>query len=101
LPFLFSEASPNTTLAPYDVFRRPKQQQQQHRNPILQQTKSEYKNIMTDRSTTSCFPILKNSVILQIMEEVEIPLTEAELVEPGRCKERVREVFARLVSMYM
>ena len=51
---------------------------------------------MTERATS--FPILKNSVILQIMEEVEIPLTEAELVEPGRCKERVREVFARLVS---
>ena len=44
------------------------------------------------------FPILKNSVILQIMEEVEIPLTEAELTEPGRCRERVREVFSRLVS---
>jgi hypothetical protein len=59
---------------------------------------------MTDRTTATggtSFPILKNSVILQIMEEVQIPLTEAELVEPGRCKERVREVFARLVSFLL
>ncbi|KAL7434502.1 hypothetical protein ACHAXM_004094 [Skeletonema potamos] len=57
---------------------------------------------MTDRTTATggtSFPILKNSVILQIMEEVQIPLTEAELVEPGRCKERVREVFARLLIL--
>ena len=44
------------------------------------------------------FPILKNPTILQIMEEVDVPLTEYELTEPGRCKERVREVFVRLVS---
>mmetsp|Transcript_14393 Transcript_14393/g.22204 ORF Transcript_14393/g.22204 Transcript_14393/m.22204 type:complete len:455 (-) Transcript_14393:86-1450(-) len=52
---------------------------------------------MGDRATS--FPILKNSVILQIMEEVEIPLTESELIEPGRCKERIREVFARLLML--
>lgn len=45
------------------------------------------------------FPILKNSIILKIMEEVNIPLTEMELTEPGRCKERVREVFVHLVSV--
>ena len=50
-------------------------------------------------SDRASFPILKNSVILQIMEEVEIPLTEAELIEPSRCKERIREVFARLVRI--
>lgn len=44
------------------------------------------------------FPILKNSTILKIMEEVKVPLTELELTEPGRCKERVREVFVQLVS---
>ena len=44
------------------------------------------------------FPVLKNEVILQIMEEVNVQLTECELVEPGRNKERVREVFAQLVS---
>ena len=46
----------------------------------------------------SMFPILKNSTILQIMEEVNVPLSENELTEPGRCKERVREVFVQLVS---
>ena len=47
----------------------------------------------------SMFPVLKNDVILQIMEEVNVPLTESELVEPGRYKERVREVFVQLVSL--
>ena len=31
-------------------------------------------------------------------QEVDIPLTEAELLEPHRCKERIREVFVKLVS---
>lgn len=53
---------------------------------------------MGDRTTTA-FPILKNSVILQIMEEVEIPLTESELLEPYRSKERIRDVFARLLML--
>eukprot|EP00578_Thalassiosira_sp_NH16_P003198 CAMPEP_0181132420 /NCGR_PEP_ID=MMETSP1071-20121207/30984_1 /TAXON_ID=35127 /ORGANISM="Thalassiosira sp., Strain NH16" /LENGTH=443 /DNA_ID=CAMNT_0023218749 /DNA_START=48 /DNA_END=1379 /DNA_ORIENTATION=+ len=47
----------------------------------------------------SMFPILKNPTILQIMEEVDVPLTEYELIEPGRCKERVREVFVRLLNI--
>ncbi len=45
------------------------------------------------------FPVLKNPVILQIMQEVNVPLSESELTEPGRCKERVREVFVQLVSL--
>ncbi len=45
------------------------------------------------------FPILKTAVILQIMQEVNVPLTEMELTEPGRCKERIREVFVQLVSI--
>ena len=45
------------------------------------------------------FPVLKNPVILQIMQEVNVPLSELELTEPGRCKERVREVFVQLVSV--
>ena len=45
----------------------------------------------------SMFPILKNATILKIMEEVNVPLTEMELTEPGRCRERVREVFVQLV----
>lgn len=47
---------------------------------------------------SSLFPVLKNSTILQIMEEVNVPLTESELTEPGRHKERLREVFLQLVS---
>lgn len=48
-------------------------------------------------STPTAFPILKNGMILQIMTELDIPLTESELTEPGRCKERVREVLQLLV----
>jgi hypothetical protein len=43
------------------------------------------------------FPILKNAVILQIMQEVNVQLSEVELNEPNRCKERIREVFVQLV----
>lgn len=52
-----------------------------------------------DSSGRTMFPILKNSTILKIMEEVKVPLTEMELTEPSRCKERVREVFVQLVSV--
>ncbi|KAL3773512.1 hypothetical protein ACHAW5_000998 [Stephanodiscus triporus] len=45
------------------------------------------------------FPVLKNPVILQIMREVNVPLSEMELAEPGRCKERIREVFAQLLNI--
>ena len=47
---------------------------------------------------TTTYPILKNSTILKIMEKLEVPLTELELTETGRCNERVREVFVQLVS---
>ncbi len=69
------------------------------KQPIIStnQSTNQIANKMGDRATS--FPILKNSVILQIMEEVEIPLTESELIEPGRCKERIREVFARLLML--
>ena len=56
-------------------------------------------DVQSGRSTM--FPVLKNSVILQIMEEINVPLKEMELVEPGRCKERVREVFVQLVSGFL
>mmetsp|Transcript_22898 Transcript_22898/g.40209 ORF Transcript_22898/g.40209 Transcript_22898/m.40209 type:complete len:442 (+) Transcript_22898:156-1481(+) len=52
-----------------------------------------------DQPRSNLFPVLKNSTILQIMEEVNVPLTEAELTEPGRCKERVREVFVQLLNI--
>ncbi|KAL3784511.1 hypothetical protein ACHAWO_003217 [Cyclotella atomus] len=48
-------------------------------------------------SNAIVFPLLKNAMILQIMAELEIPLTEAELTEPGRCRERIREVFRQLL----
>jgi hypothetical protein len=50
-------------------------------------------------SNATVFPLLKNAMILQIMAELEIPLTEAELTEPGRCRERIREVFRQLVRV--
>lgn len=50
-------------------------------------------------SERSSYPVLKNAVILQIMQEVDIPLTEAELIEPHRCKERIREVFVKLLCL--
>lgn len=51
-------------------------------------------------SGATVFPLLKNAMILQIMAELEIPLTEAELTEPGRCRERIREVFRQLVRLW-
>ena len=53
---------------------------------------------MDHQPRSNLFPVLKYATILQIMEEVHVPLTEAELTEPGRYKERVREVFVQLVS---
>ncbi|KAL3766044.1 hypothetical protein ACHAWU_002759 [Discostella pseudostelligera] len=58
----------------------------------------QYGETIMDSSGRTMFPILKNSTILKIMEEVKVPLTEMELTEPSRCKERVREVFVQLVS---
>ena len=55
------------------------------------------RRLCLERGTTT-YPILKNSTILKIMEKLEVPLMELELMELGRCKERVREVFVQLVS---
>ncbi len=52
-------------------------------------------------SSSIVFPVLKNAVILQIMQEVNVPLTEMELNEPNRCKERIREVFVQLVRRFV
>lgn len=40
-------------------------------------------------------PNLKSAQILQILVELDIPITESELAEPRR--ERVREIFTQLV----
>ncbi len=52
-----------------------------------------------DQQRPTTFPILKNNMILKCMEEIEIPLTESELTEPGRHKERIREILIQLVSL--
>ena len=46
------------------------------------------------------FPICKNAEILECLLEVGIELSEAELTEPGRHKDKVRAVFSSLVSEY-
>lgn len=53
-----------------------------------------------DQQQPTTFPVLKNAMILQCMEEIAIPLTEGELTEPGRHKERIREVFIQLVGWF-
>lgn len=54
-----------------------------------------------DQQRPTTFPILKNSMILKCMEEIEIPLTENELTEPGRHKERIKEILIQLVSLFV
>eukprot|EP00554_Chaetoceros_debilis_P013495 CAMPEP_0194111468 /NCGR_PEP_ID=MMETSP0150-20130528/10464_1 /TAXON_ID=122233 /ORGANISM="Chaetoceros debilis, Strain MM31A-1" /LENGTH=459 /DNA_ID=CAMNT_0038800909 /DNA_START=142 /DNA_END=1521 /DNA_ORIENTATION=+ len=47
------------------------------------------------------FPICKNAEILECLLEVGIELSEAELTEPGRHKDKVRAVFSSLLTLGM
>ncbi|KAI2491833.1 Nuf2 family [Fragilaria crotonensis] len=49
-------------------------------------------------TTQYIFPILRHSDILQCMSELNIELTKAELVEPARHKDRVRNVLMQLLD---
>ena len=53
---------------------------------------------LTSHQTFS-FPILKNSDIMQCMSEIGIDLTQDDLNEPHRHRDRVREVFLLLIEM--
>ena len=46
------------------------------------------------------FPLLKSQEILKCMEEASIPLTEDELKEPNRHRDRLKEMWADVVSVY-
>jgi len=48
-----------------------------------------------------CFPILKNSVILQCMTELGYELNEKELLEPHKYKDRVKSIFRELVKLLL
>lgn len=50
-------------------------------------------------TTQFIFPILRHSDILQCMSELGIELTKAELVEPGRHRDRVKKVFVQLLDI--
>ena len=50
------------------------------------------------QQTNYCFPMLKNSVILQCMSELGFDMNEKELLEPHKYKDRVRFIFRELVS---
>lgn len=51
------------------------------------------------QQTSFCFPILKNSVILQCMSELGYDLNERELLEPQKYRDRVRSIFRELVCL--
>ena len=52
------------------------------------------------RSTaTYIFPTLKLSEILQCLEELEIPISKQELTEPSRHRDKLRQMWIRVVSV--
>ena len=44
------------------------------------------------------FPVLKNSEILQCLEELGMEVCKAELAEPHRHKEKIRKIFWQLLE---
>jgi Nuf2 family len=55
----------------------------------------------TSSATTGfVFPILKSGDILQCMSELGIEMTEIELKEPARHKEKLKSVFVQLVRKW-
>jgi len=53
---------------------------------------------MEEKQQTFSFPLLKSSEILQCMHELQIPLGEAELMEPEKNKSAIRKAMINLVS---
>jgi len=53
---------------------------------------------ITTNQSAYRFPLLKNAEIIECLSEAGIELTEGELTEPLRHKEKVRAVFVSLVS---
>ena len=53
---------------------------------------------ITTNQSAYRFPLLKNAEIIECLAEAGIELTESELTEPHRHKEKVRAVFVSLVS---
>lgn len=54
---------------------------------------------VTANHTIYRFPILKNAEIIECLSEAGIDLTESELMEPQRHKEKVKQVFLSLVEL--
>lgn len=53
------------------------------------------------QQTSYCFPILKNAVILTCMTELGFDMTESELLEPQKHKDRIRSIFVALLKMLL
>jgi len=54
-------------------------------------------NAAAQQHPTYHAPLLKTAVIIQCMHEMEIPMSEHELLAPERHKEPTKQVFVRLV----
>mmetsp|Transcript_71597 Transcript_71597/g.108136 ORF Transcript_71597/g.108136 Transcript_71597/m.108136 type:complete len:467 (+) Transcript_71597:59-1459(+) len=61
-----------------------------------QQTQQQHGAIL---QTQFIFPLLKTGEIVQCMSELDIELTKAEMMEPQRHKEKVRNVFWQLLQI--
>jgi hypothetical protein len=55
-------------------------------------------NKREEKQQTFSFPLLKSGEILQCMHELQIPLGEAELMEPEKNKSAIRKAMINLVS---
>lgn len=56
-------------------------------------------NDLTSSHTQFIFPHLRHSDILQCLSELGIELTKAELMEPGRHRDRVKKVFSQVLEI--
>lgn len=55
---------------------------------------------ITTNQTAYRFPLLKNAEIIECLSDANIELSERELTEPHRHKEKVKGVFLSLVSYF-
>ena len=56
-------------------------------------------DITTNKHNYS-FPLLKNVELLQCLSDLGLEMTESELMEPNRHRDRVRSVFVMFVSQF-
>lgn len=55
-------------------------------------------DLTTSSAPAMIFPVLKNSNILECLDELGIEFSKTELLEPAKHREKLRQVFTQLVS---